>query len=84
MNNVLFWLSFYLLMLAVSIAIGYCKGNMVAGALLGYVLGPVGVILMLLSKNRKMLPCPECGDRIHRHTYICPHCQQKVLNRLQP
>lgn len=82
MDNILFWLSFYLLMLAVSIAIGYRKGNVVAGALLGYVLGPVGVVLMLLSKDRKMLSCPECHKRVHRYTYICPYCQQKVFNRL--
>lgn len=83
MDNIVFWLSFYLLMLLASIIIGYRKGNIVAGALLGYVLGPIGVLILLFSKDRKMLPCPECGSKIHRHSYKCPKCHQKVLNRLE-
>ncbi|QQX80034.1 hypothetical protein JK628_21540 [Shewanella sp. KX20019] len=83
MDNIVFWLGFYLLMLLASIIIGYRKGNIVAGALLGYVLGPIGVLILLLSKDRKMLPCPECGSKIHRHSYKCPKCHQKVLNRLE-
>ncbi|ABV85617.1 hypothetical protein Spea_0289 [Shewanella pealeana ATCC 700345] len=83
MDNILFWLGFYIAMLIASIAIGYSKGNIVAGALLGYVLGPIGVLLLLLSKDRKMLSCPECSAKIHRHSYICPRCQQKVLHRFE-
>ncbi len=82
MDNIVFWLCFYLLMLLLAVIIGYCKGNIVAGVLLGYVLGPIGVIILLLSKDRKMLPCPECSHKIHRHSYQCPHCNQKVLNRM--
>ena len=83
MEDITFWLSFYLLMLVLAIIIGYSKGNVVAGALLGYVLGPIGVLLLLLSKDRRMLLCPECATKIHRHSYFCPRCQQKVFNRLK-
>ncbi|MCL1140605.1 hypothetical protein [Shewanella pneumatophori] len=83
MDNILFWLGFYLVMLVLSTVIGYSKGNVVAGALLGYVLGPIGVLLLLFSKDRRMLPCPECASKIHRHSYFCPQCQQKVFKRLK-
>ncbi|WP_037410754.1 membrane protein [Shewanella fidelis] len=83
MDNILFWLGFYLAMLVISTIIGYSKGNVVAGALLGYVLGPIGVVLLLFSKDRRMLPCPDCGCKIHRDSYLCPQCKQKVFKRLK-
>lgn len=78
----IFWLSFYFFFFALTAFIGYRKGNLIAGVLLGYVLGPVGLCLILLSKNRIKLSCPHCQALIHKHSYFCPHCDAKVLHTL--
>ncbi|MCL1125238.1 hypothetical protein [Shewanella surugensis] len=81
MNSISFWIIFYLIMLALSVIIGYLKGNIIAGFLLGYVLGPIGLILILLSKDRRTIQCHACLEKIHKHSYICPHCQTKVQHK---
>ncbi|PSW18263.1 hypothetical protein C9I98_17270 [Photobacterium sanctipauli] len=73
-----FWFCFYLVFFCISVAIGYQKGNLIAGVLLGYVLGPVGALLMYMSKDRKHIECPECHQSIHKNSYYCPKCQHKV------
>lgn len=75
----IFWLSFYTFFFIVSVYIGYCKGNLIAGVLLGYVLGPIGFILMCMSKDRKHIECPSCHAYIHKNSYFCPECRSKVM-----
>lgn len=77
-----FWLSFYLFFFLAASFVGYKKGNLIAGVLLGYVLGPIGLGLILLSKNRLKLTCPHCKSLIHKHSYFCPNCDEKVLHNL--
>ncbi|MUL01709.1 hypothetical protein GNP89_05710 [Aliivibrio fischeri] len=77
-----FWLSFYLFFFLLTAFIGYRKGHLIAGILLGYVLGPVGLCLILLSKNRMKLTCPHCHTLIHKDSYFCPNCEKKVLHSL--
>ncbi len=73
-----FWLLFYLFFFLVSVCLGYKKGHLLAGILLGYVLGPVGAILMYLSKDKRHVECPNCQQMILRDSYICPKCKCKV------
>jgi len=75
----LFWLGFYLFFFLLSTYIGYQKGNLVAGILLGYVLGPIGVICIYLSKDRKHMICQSCNSKIHVKSYFCPQCKTKQL-----
>jgi len=60
---------------------GYWKGNLVAGILLGYVLGPIGVICIYLSKDRRHMNCNNCATRINIKSYYCPCCHAKQLNK---
>lgn len=76
--NMLFWLVFYLVFFLLSVFIGYRKGNVIAGILLGYVLGPIGALLMYLSKDKNHILCPSCQHSIHRQSYYCPKCKSKV------
>ncbi|MGF1693169.1 hypothetical protein [Photobacterium kagoshimensis] len=76
---IVFWLCFYLFFFILAVAIGYHKGNLVAGILLGYVLGPIGVLLLCLSKDRKHITCPYCDAQIHKRSYFCPKCREKVM-----
>ncbi len=72
-----FWLGFYLFFFILSVAIGYHKGNLIAGVLLGYVLGPIGVALMCFSKDRKHTYCSSCHAQILQKDYFCPRCQAR-------
>ncbi len=82
-SEMVFWLSFYGVFFIASSAIGALKGRLIAGLLLGYVLGPVGLVIILLSKDKRMLVCPHCSEKTHRHSYYCQHCERKVYGCLQ-
>lgn len=76
--DICFWLSFYVIFFLISAFLGYQKGQLVAGLLLGYVLGPLGVIVMFLSKDKKHKECPYCNKTVFRNSYFCPKCHQKI------
>jgi ribosomal protein L40E len=53
--------------------IGAAKGRMVAGLVWGAALGPIGWLVIALSKSR--LPeCPECGLTNPTDAKACRHC----------
>ena len=76
--GIVFWFLFYLAFFCLSTYLGYQKGNLIAGILLGYVLGPIGALLMYMSKDRKHISCPSCQAEINKRSYICPKCHAKV------
>lgn len=81
-ESLLFWLSFYGLFFALSTYVGYRTDNLVAGVLLGYVLGPIGFVILLMSSNRKYGRCPHCNAKVHKHAYHCHCCEQKCYKQL--
>lgn len=81
-ESMVFWLGFYLCFFAMSTYVGFKKNNLVAGVLLGYILGPIGLILLLMSSDRKQGTCPHCSQRIDRQSYICPKCEQKCYKQV--
>lgn len=53
--------------------IGWIKGRVVAGIVWAAVLGPIGWIIVALSRSR--LPaCPECGKGNPASARACRHC----------
>lgn len=42
--------------------------------ILGILLGPIGIIIALLSSGQK---CPECGKKISNDAKTCPYCRTK-------
>ncbi|USD58713.1 hypothetical protein J4N45_09230 [Vibrio sp. SCSIO 43140] len=81
-SETFFWLMFYASFLVATSIVGALKGRFIAGVLLGYVLGPIGLVVMLFSKDKRMLPCPHCGQKTHRHSYHCQVCHEKVYGCL--
>ena len=56
--------------------IGSSKGAGCAGTALGLLLGPFGIIIILvMSGNQK--ECPHCRKKIHPDATVCPYCQKK-------
>jgi hypothetical protein len=52
--------------------VGKAKGAEGTGAMLGFVLGPIGVLMTMAIDNRTC--CPICGTRLNGHPQQCPQC----------
>lgn len=62
-------------------AVGYVVGNGkrqgTAGALLGALLGPIGVLAAFFIPHRKK--CPHCFHGVDPRARICPHCRTPLV-----
>ena len=68
---------FWILCGAIASMIGARKGEGFTGFVIGILLGPIGVIVVLLSKgNRKK--CPFCAELVNKEAIVCPHCQRDL------
>ena len=60
--------------------VGSKKGNPFGGAFIGFFLGILGLIIVVLSSDRNRHPCPFCSESILKTAKVCPNCQRD-LNR---
>jgi len=71
------YLLLWLLCAAAAAAIYARKGrSMLAAGLVGLLLGPIGVLLALLSSPdwTRVRRCPSCGEIVPRHQAACRAC----------
>lgn len=61
----------------ISSAIGAKKGEMANGFILGFLLGPLGVIFALISKGDRR-KCPMCTELISQEATVCRHCGRDI------
>ena len=57
--------------------IGARKGAGFSGFVIGILLGPIGVIIILLSKGNQK-KCPFCVELVNEKAVVCPHCQRDI------
>ena len=65
----------------IAAAIGAKKGETASGFIIGILLGPLGIIIALLSKGNRR-GCPHCRELVHREATVCPHCQRDLFKSL--
>jgi len=53
--------------------IGWAKGRWIAGLIWGAALGPIGWLVIALSKS-SLVECPECGRRNRSDAKVCRFC----------
>jgi len=63
---------------AVGFSIGKPRGYPIAGPLLGFLFGPLGLLLLIVS-TKKLVPCPFCCQKIKKGATVCNHCGQSLL-----
>ncbi len=59
-------------------SIGNKKGQPGAGFFLGLLLGPIGWLIIALSKDKNKKPCPFCKEPTHKDATVCSHCQKEL------
>lgn len=68
---------FLLLCGLISSLIGNKKGETISSFFLGVLLGPIGIIIVLLTKGNR-IACPYCKKLIHKEATKCPYCQSDI------
>lgn len=58
---------------------GESRVEAIGGFVIGFLLGPIGVLLALASKGNR-INCPFCKQLIDPTALICPHCRSEISN----
>jgi hypothetical protein len=74
-------LIFWMLCGIVATIIGSKKGEGVLGFIVGFLLGPVGVLMAILSKGDRK-SCSFCKESIHKKATVCRYCQKAIEQML--
>jgi len=60
-----------------TIVVAKTKGkNAIVWAGIGWVLGPIGLILAVLVPDKRV--CPTCKKRVSRRVVFCPFCRKPI------
>ena len=69
--------AFILLCGVVGALLGGSKGQAGLGFVLGALLGPLGIIIVLvIDGDRKT--CPSCMSKVHKNAKVCSHCGSTI------
>ena len=57
--------------------IGYYRGNTIAGALYGFIMGLLGWVLAAIA-IKEFNTCPYCINHVPMHATVCPVCGRAI------
>jgi len=60
--------------------IGKTKGRPGLGALIGFVIGPIGLLIVCFLKDIRNR-CQYCGGVLNDGATFCPHCRRNLFDR---
>lgn len=70
-------LTIWLLSATIAGSIGGRKGEGGKAFLVGLLLGPLGVLLAMVSSGDRR-PCPHCAEPVRSIAKVCPHCRNAI------
>ena len=73
------WILVWVVCIIIATILGSRKGMGVSSFFFGLILGPLGVILVLLSKGKR-IACPFCGKLIYMTSTVCTHCEKEITD----
>lgn len=59
--------------------IGMRRGFPFLGFLNGLVLGPLGVLIVVIQKDSTRRDCPYCAEMIKVEARVCPFCRNEIV-----
>ena len=71
------WILALVISAIIASILGSRKGIGASSFFFGLILGPLGIILVLLSKGKRVA-CPFCDKLIYMTSTVCPHCEKEL------
>ncbi|TDI78164.1 MAG: hypothetical protein E2O81_03195 [Betaproteobacteria bacterium] len=71
------WILVWVVCVITASILGFRKGTGASSFFFGLILGPLGVILVHISKGKRVA-CPFCDKLIYKASPVCPHCLQEI------
>lgn len=75
MEGIILWL----ICGVIAAAIGSNKGEGCLAFIVGLLLGPLGILVAVISKGNRWV-CPYCKETIAKGATICKHCKKEIKN----
>jgi len=72
------WIIVWLVCVITATIIGSGKGTGVSAFFYGLILGPLGVVLVLISKGKRVA-CPFCKKLNYITSTVCIHCDKEIF-----
>jgi hypothetical protein len=72
-------LVWFIISTLVGALIGQSKGRVGAGAFFGFLIGPIGWLIIALGPNKKP-KCPFCNGEIAKGAIKCKNCGSDLIN----
>lgn len=77
MEWVYVWILVWVVCIITATILGSHKGMGPSSFFFGLILGPLGVILVYISKGKRVA-CPFCDRPVYMTSTICPHCEKEI------
>jgi len=71
------WILVWVICIIIATILGSRKGMGASSFFFGLILGPLGVILVYISKGKRVA-CPFCDKIIYKTSTVCPHCEKEI------
>lgn len=71
----------WIVLALIGAAIGQKKSKVLEGFVAGLLLGPIGLIWIIVAKAKHR--CPECQGAIEKGVAKCQHCRTEILERVK-
>ena len=72
----------WLICVAISAVVGAKRANPLGEIFLGVILGPLGLLIVLMSEDKNRVPCQFCAEKIQKKAKICPFCQKELAESI--